>query len=307
MAAFGFTSTGQPKGPPMYSSGEGIKPTTQGAYTAAIGQTGKDYDSIMQNYRDMYAGATGRSAQGGDRFSFQRNTSAPREVSYMAGPSYSRSGDMADAMGRAKGFADTGGYSAEDIGSMRARGISPIRSIYANAQRNLERQKALQGGYSPNYGAASSKMARESSDLIADRTTDVNARLAEMIQAGKLAGSRDFASLASRDNELTNQSNQRLTDAQNRIAELNAANTMRWDEMDRAGEMETARMNEGYNRNNLDDAFRSTQGMQSLYGTTPALASTFGQQALQDRGQSDSYSLNRGNQGLDMIGRSYRG
>ena len=37
-------------------------------------------------------------------------------------------------------FSQTGGYSPNDIANMRARGISPIRAAYANAERELGRE-----------------------------------------------------------------------------------------------------------------------------------------------------------------------
>src|SRR3989304_3720618 len=60
-------------------------------------------------------------------------------------------------------------------------GLSPIRSVYSNARRNLDRQKSLQGGYSPNYGAVLSKMAREQSELGTQASTNINAEVAKMI------------------------------------------------------------------------------------------------------------------------------
>ena len=78
-------------------------------------------------------------------------------------------------MGRYEDFANTGGYSPGNIADMRARAISPSRAIYANMQRNIDRQRALQGGYSPNYTAASAKLAREGSQEISDINQNVNA------------------------------------------------------------------------------------------------------------------------------------
>ncbi len=91
-------------------------------------------------------------------------------------------------MNRYQEFADTGGYSPEDISNMRSRAISPTRAVYANAQRNVDRQRALQGGYSPGYGALQGRMAREQSQGLSDANTNVEAQLAQMKQQGRLAG-----------------------------------------------------------------------------------------------------------------------
>lgn len=85
-------------------------------------------------------------------------------------------------------FADTGGYSPEDIANIRARAISPIRSVYSRSLAELDRHKALQGGYMPNYAAARAKMAREQSYATSDATTNAEAAIAEMRNKGKLAG-----------------------------------------------------------------------------------------------------------------------
>lgn len=145
-----------------------------------------------------------------------------------------QAGDYGNIMGAYKGLQNgpamnnlaelsaTGGYSEADKSNIRERGISPIRSIYSSANRDIERQKGLQGGYSPNYTAAKAKMAREMSSVISDKTTDVNAQLAQAV-------------------------------AQNRI---------------------------GLAPQYTNAAIQPVQGQQSLYGTTPALANTFGNQAL---------------------------
>ena len=85
-------------------------------------------------------------------------------------------------------FADTGGFSPEDLANLRARSMSPIRAVYANAIRNVERNKALQGGYSPNYGAQMAKLSREQSISQAEHSLNTEADLAEMVQRNKLAG-----------------------------------------------------------------------------------------------------------------------
>src|SRR5437773_5397071 len=45
-------------------------------------------------------------------------------------------------------FSKTGGFSPEDLANIRARALSPVRAVYSNAQREVNRQRSLQGGYS---------------------------------------------------------------------------------------------------------------------------------------------------------------
>lgn len=85
-------------------------------------------------------------------------------------------------------FADTGGYSPEDIQAIRARSIAPIRAVYANANNDIDRQRSLQGNYSPNYTAAKAKMARELSYNLGDAAMNTEAGLADQIRQGKLSG-----------------------------------------------------------------------------------------------------------------------
>ena len=96
--------------------------------------------------------------------------------------------DYNEVFGRYGEFADTGGYSSDDLANIRARAVSPIRSIYSGARRDIDRQRSLQGGYSPNRTAALAKMAREQSYTTADANTNVEAAIAQMVQQGKLAG-----------------------------------------------------------------------------------------------------------------------
>ena len=85
-------------------------------------------------------------------------------------------------------FAKTGGFSPTDLGNIRARALSPVRAVYANAQRNVNRQRSLQGGYSPGFGALTARMSREQGQETSDAATNAEAGISEMVQKGKLAG-----------------------------------------------------------------------------------------------------------------------
>lgn len=95
-------------------------------------------------------------------------------------------------------FAQTGGFSPQDLAAIRARSISPIRANYANALRDVDRQRALQGGYSPGYGVLRARMAREQGQAGAEATTGAEANIAEMVQRGKLAGLEGLSGLIDR-------------------------------------------------------------------------------------------------------------
>lgn len=144
--------------------------TTQyNLHNTAVQQQAGDYDSIMKGYQGLLN----------------------------RGPSP----DTASATANLGNLATTGGLSPEDEANLRARGVSPIRAAYSTAMRNTDRQRGLQGGYSPNYGAVQAKMAREQSEQLAQGNTNVEAMIAELRQRGRLGAAGTYASAAnSQDN-----------------------------------------------------------------------------------------------------------
>jgi hypothetical protein len=91
-------------------------------------------------------------------------------------------------------FAQTGGFSPDDLSNIRARALSPVRAVYANAQREVNRQRALQGGYSPGFGVLQARMAREKGQEISDQSINTEGEIAKLVQQGKLAGLQGMAS-----------------------------------------------------------------------------------------------------------------
>lgn len=223
-----------------------------GIYNSALQQTGEDYDSIMGQYKSL-------ATNGRPSSSLAYSPISPSLASYTPGSNFS---DL-------RNIASTGGLNANEISDIRARDVAPIRSIYASGQRELARQKNLQGGFSPNFGAASAKMARDMSGLIGDRTSASNANIAELTSRNKLAAATSLAPLEANETASRNRFNEINAAATNRANEVNAANTLAYSNANKTGEA-----------NDFDNIFKAIQGQQSLYGTTPALANTFGNQVL---------------------------
>jgi len=136
---------------------------------------------------------------------------------------YSQSGDLTSAIANLKGLSETGGYSEGDKANITARGIAPIRAVYGNAQNDLSRQRALTGGYSPNYGAVSSKMAREMADQLSAKTTDVAAVLGQNIAQNKLTIAPTYANATAGQSDLANQIGLANTGAINTANATNSA------------------------------------------------------------------------------------
>src|SRR5262245_54171702 len=72
----------------------------------------QNYGDIMRRYGDVASGGGPKAGT----------------VSY---------NDPFNSYGGYQEFSQTGGYSPTDIANMRARGVSPIRASYANAQRGI--------------------------------------------------------------------------------------------------------------------------------------------------------------------------
>jgi hypothetical protein len=225
------------------------------AYSGSVRQQAGDYDDIMNRYRSLLTDI------GNNLGPNLRNSIATSGTGGPIVPTYQSTPDYQNAISNLGGLAKTGGYSDADIANIRERGISPIRSVYANAQENLNRQKSLQGGYSPNYAAVSAKMAREMSSQLADQTTAVNAQLAQNIAQNKIATSTPYASITA--GEQANRNDFAL-----RAADI--ANSTKNNNLNAILESYTAP---------LQGKLSALSGMTGLYGTTPAFANMLGNQA----------------------------
>lgn len=138
----------------------------QNRYNVAADLGQQDYGNIMNQYQNLFSNAN-------------------NSYNNLYGQTQNSFGPQRDVYNQ---FAQTGGYSLQDVQDLRARGIAPTRAVYQNAQDNIDRQRSLSGGYSPNYTAASAKLARDMSQGISDTNVNVNAQLADAIRQGKLAG-----------------------------------------------------------------------------------------------------------------------
>lgn len=145
-------------------------------------------------------------------------------------------------------FANNGGFSDQNVQDMRARSVAPMRAVYQNAQDNINRQRALGGGYSPNYTAASAKMARELGYGLADASTNVEGQLAQQKQQGRLSG---LAGMTGIDSALLGNQTQRF----------------------------------GLANSTLGQANNTLGQMGNIYGTAPGMAQMYGNQMLNSSGQ----------------------
>lgn len=240
-----------------------------------------DYTDIMNSYRNIAAGGgtVSDGGGGGGDGSYGYSTWDPNLIQYN------------DPFASYEGFTDfskTGGYSPEDISNLRARGTAPIRAAYANAEREIARQRSLQGGYSPNAFALQGRMAREQGQLGADTMQNVEAGMIDTRNTGKLKGLEGMTEIEK----------QRLAgDLDVQKYNANAKNSAA---QSNAGAANAAAAGSASNRlassaASRADQLRALQGMTSLYGTNPGMSETFGNQLLSATGQSGTFGNNQVN------------
>ena len=257
----------------------------QMAYNYARGseQNIGDYTDMMNQYRSIYAGeGGGGSGAGGGGYS-------EFDASGMYTPFLVSYDDPFNSYSGFQEFSNTGGYSPADMANMRARGMGPIRSAYADADRELARQRSLQGGYAPNAIAVLAKMARERGQGAADAVQNIEAGIIQDRNRGKLAGLTGMSGIEG----------QRLG-AQIDVGKYNAG-AQQSAQSANIGAAAEAAANSAANSAalagmSMADRFNALQGGTSLYGTTPGLANTFGNQLNTSIGQGANF-------GLGMTGR----
>lgn len=240
-------------------------------YDAALTSQAGDYDRIMADYDKLLKSSSGAV----EKLSY---TPITPQLSNYQGASFTPSAGV--GAGLLKEAATTGGFSESDIGNIRARAVSPIRSIYANAQRNLDRNKSLQGGYSPNYAATSAKMARELSEQVGQANTNIEGAIAEMVGRNKLSAISSLAPLEAEEARMRNQIALSNAEGASRTDLANSEIINRTNEQNRMMPLNYSQINRGAEDDFLMGQLRAIEGKRSLYGTTPALTNMFGNQVL---------------------------
>jgi hypothetical protein len=243
-------------------------------YNTAVQQQAGDYDSIMNNLSSLY-----NTVAQTPKLNYQPYT--PQQYNYTP------SQDVTSSLSTLSNLANTGGYSQSDINDLRARGISPIRSVYSSAQQNIDRQKALQGGYSPNYTAATAKLTRDEAQQISDAEQNVNAGIAQNVASNEIQAAPSYASAAAGQSAL-----------QNQYAAQNVANANQAQQFNIQEPLAYAQYNAQVPQT-LADILKSQTG---LYGTTPALSSLFGTQALNGAQLQNNINQQNKQQGLNIVG-----
>jgi hypothetical protein len=257
-----------------------------------------DYTDIMNQYRNIASGGGandgggddggggGGGGGGGEGGGYEAYTVSPGRASY---------NDPFKSYAGMEQFSNDGGYSRTDVANMRSRGVSPIRAAYANAEREQGRSRALQGGYSPNAFAASAKMAREQGQSAADATNGVEAGLAEARNRGRQFGLTGMSNIEGQrldaDVDLSKFNTGMDFEGQKYNADAyTQANARNVSSAQSAGQANADRSAASAAASRADQ-LRALSGMTQLYGTTPGMSNTFGNQLLQGVGQGGQFGL----------------
>ncbi len=232
---------------------------------------GRSLTTTPLSYGDPLTGSTIKSG----------SVDRPKDINYnpitAQTSKYSQSQDVTDSLSRLKDLSDTGGYTPQGIQDIRERAISPIRSIYASGKQDLERQRSLSGGYSPNFGAVTASMARDQADRIGAITTNANAQIAQNVAGNRLQAAPEYAGYSARANEDKTSADQRNADIVNQINELNSGR-----------QLDTSKFNTETGLNvdkyNNDTRLATEQGNRDF---------NFGVQKFNKEGQLDTNKLNQ--------------
>lgn len=249
------------------------------AENAAAGTTAQ----FQQNYNDSVGSAKQDYGNIMNAYGdFSKNLQVPHITAQRPEELNESYGYLREAMPGYRDFASTGGYSPTDVQELRARGIAPIRSAYGGTMRQLDQARSLGGdGGSPNYIAARSRAQRELPGQMADAMTTVNADLANAIRQGKMFGLSGMTNTGS---------------TMGGLASADAGRTLQADMSNQNADMQANQMR-----------LASLGGQASLYGTTPGMASMFGNQALQSQQNLNAMTANRQNYGLGLLDAQLRG
>jgi hypothetical protein len=256
-----------------------------------------DYTDIMNQYRNIASG--GGSNDGGGGGGGGGGDAGSQYDAFTVSPGRASYNDPFNSYAGMTEFSNTGGYSGQDMANMRNRGNAPIRAAYANAEREMGRQRSLQGGYSPNAFAAQARMAREQGQLGSDATTNTEAGLAEARNRGRQFGLSGMAGIEGQrlgaDVDLSKYNTGLDFEGQKYNADAYTQAQARSNAAAQAGAANSAASAAA----SRADQLRALSGMTTLYGTTPGMAQTFGNQLLQGVGQGGQFGLGLLQQDID--------
>lgn len=125
--------------------------------------------------------------------------------------------------GNFKNFAETGGWSPEEMADFRARAASGTPQLYNNLRDEMVRGRTVQGGYGPGYGTAMGALARDKAEQIRQAQLGAETSLAESIRQGKQWGSEQGAGAAKGELGQMETGQEKAMSIDEKIRQINAA------------------------------------------------------------------------------------
>jgi hypothetical protein len=196
-------------------------------------------------------------------------------------------------------FAETGGYSADDISNVRARAASQAPAFY-DAVRNRMAQRSRAAGINNSavFSAASDRLTRDSARAANEANLNAELGLQDAIRSGKLSGLSGLMSLDEASNTLRGTGMSGLLSAGDSENQVNMFNAGGENEMNRfntsilndesmfnignrnaaaaqgassraANDRWLAEMDADERRWRADQQFRGITGMESMWAGTP--------------------------------------
>ncbi len=90
--------------------------------------------------------------------------------------------------GTFKNFAETGGWSPQEMADFRARAASGTPQLFNQLRDEMSRGRTVQGGYGPGYGTSMAQLARDKAEQIRQAQLGAETSLASSIREGKQWG-----------------------------------------------------------------------------------------------------------------------
>lgn len=93
-------------------------------------------------------------------------------------------------------FATTGGVTPAERTAAQQVGAGGVRSLFSSLADRLNRQRMIQGGYSPGYGANIAALGRAGGAALGETAAGTELSLDEMVRQGRLQGLGGISNLA---------------------------------------------------------------------------------------------------------------
>lgn len=260
------------------------QPTINNQFPQSVIGANNDYADLMAQYKKLLPDAgvnTSLASQYQDQYN--RPTAAFQPVTPQTA-SYNPTADTTASIGNLKQLSETGGYSAEDISNLRSRAVAPVRSVYSSAQQGINRAKRLQGGYSPNFTAATAKLTRGESDAATDALINANAGIAQNVASNKLGIAPAYASASQNQQSDINNTDKFNAETTNDASKFNSSGQSQASQFDAQSKQQTLQSLAALYTSGTSNKLAILEAMRQLYGTTPAQPALYGQQAATQTG-----------------------